>query len=188
MVHSFTMTNFIFNDGGRFDAGYKGHAADCVARAICIATGLPYAEVWARCAKLNKAQGKRHSADYRVRTTTREFKAYAKEIGLEPVAFKSPKTLNKTTLPQNCIAQKAGHWFAIKDGVINDTYNPSPSGLAKILGYWIYAPKVAAQFYDVYKGDAKMNRAPLNEQQAATMARLFELNYKSILTIKPHEL
>lgn len=37
---------FKFNDGGREAAGYKGKASDCVTRAIAIATGKPYQEVY----------------------------------------------------------------------------------------------------------------------------------------------
>lgn len=34
--------NYIYNDGGRKAAGYKGTCGDCVTRAIAIATGIPY--------------------------------------------------------------------------------------------------------------------------------------------------
>ena len=44
---------FVYNDGGRKEAGRKGHAGDCVTRAICIATGLPYMEVYNRLAEGN---------------------------------------------------------------------------------------------------------------------------------------
>ena len=37
---------FVFNDGERKLAGYKGSAGDCVVRSICIATGLPYQAVY----------------------------------------------------------------------------------------------------------------------------------------------
>src|ERR1700683_580286 len=39
---SFGRMNFIYNDGGRSAAGYKGKTGDCVTRAIAIATGLSY--------------------------------------------------------------------------------------------------------------------------------------------------
>ena len=35
-----------FDDGGRAAAGYKGNAGDCVVRAIAIASGGPYSEVY----------------------------------------------------------------------------------------------------------------------------------------------
>lgn len=37
---------FQFDDGGRAQAGYKGSTGDCVTRAIAIATGKPYSEVY----------------------------------------------------------------------------------------------------------------------------------------------
>lgn len=42
---------YMYNDGGRAVAGYKGQAGDCVARAIAIASGRPYAEIYARLAE-----------------------------------------------------------------------------------------------------------------------------------------
>ena len=41
------MSHWTFNDGGRAAAGYKGTAGDCVTRALAIATGESYAEVYA---------------------------------------------------------------------------------------------------------------------------------------------
>ena len=40
------INNFKYNDGGRELAGYKGKTGDCVTRAIAIATGKPYQEVY----------------------------------------------------------------------------------------------------------------------------------------------
>ena len=42
---------FVKDDGGRSAAGYKGQAGDCVCRAVAIASGLPYAEVYATLAE-----------------------------------------------------------------------------------------------------------------------------------------
>ena len=39
---------FIYDDGGRAAAGFKGKTGDCVTRAIAIATGRPYREVYDR--------------------------------------------------------------------------------------------------------------------------------------------
>jgi hypothetical protein len=38
--------NYVYDDGGRAQAGYKGQAGDCTVRAIAIATELPYQEVY----------------------------------------------------------------------------------------------------------------------------------------------
>ena len=34
--------NWVYDDGGRNAAGFRGKAGDCVARSIAIATRLPY--------------------------------------------------------------------------------------------------------------------------------------------------
>ena len=47
---------FQYDDGGRKLAGYKGSADDCVCRAIAIATGLPYKQVYDRLAEGNATQ------------------------------------------------------------------------------------------------------------------------------------
>ena len=40
------MIDFIYNDGGRENAGFKGQTSDCVTRAIAIVTNKPYKEVY----------------------------------------------------------------------------------------------------------------------------------------------
>ena len=39
---------FAYDDGGRAACGYKGTVGDCGCRAIAIATGIPYQEVYDR--------------------------------------------------------------------------------------------------------------------------------------------
>ena len=43
---------FSLNDGGRFDAGFRGRTGDCSTRAIAIATGLSYRTVYDTLADL----------------------------------------------------------------------------------------------------------------------------------------
>jgi hypothetical protein len=40
------LARFVCNDGGRAAAGFKGRTGDCACRAIAIATGKPYREVY----------------------------------------------------------------------------------------------------------------------------------------------
>jgi hypothetical protein len=49
---------YIKDDGGREAAGYEGDAGDCVCRAIVIASGRPYREVYDRLAEGNATQRK----------------------------------------------------------------------------------------------------------------------------------
>ena len=39
--------NWVYDDGGRKAAGFRGDAGDCVMRSIAIATRLPYEHVYA---------------------------------------------------------------------------------------------------------------------------------------------
>ncbi len=41
-----TAAHWVYDDGGRAAAGFKGDAGHCVTRAIAIATGLPYREIY----------------------------------------------------------------------------------------------------------------------------------------------
>jgi hypothetical protein len=47
---------FIYSDGGRQLAGFKGNTGDCVTRAIAIATQKPYQEVYDALNKLSKVE------------------------------------------------------------------------------------------------------------------------------------
>ena len=38
--------NWVYDDGGRKAAGFRGKAGDCVTRSIAIATRLPYSDIW----------------------------------------------------------------------------------------------------------------------------------------------
>jgi hypothetical protein len=58
------MDTFIFNDGGRAEAGYKGQTGDCVCRSICIVTGKPYDEVYQALAEGNFTQRKSKHSHY----------------------------------------------------------------------------------------------------------------------------
>ena len=51
-----------YNDGGRKAAGYKGVTGDCGARAMTIALGLDYAEVYKELAQANADNGRAKSA------------------------------------------------------------------------------------------------------------------------------
>jgi hypothetical protein len=46
-VRTKVKTSFVYDDGGRKAAGFKGKTGDCVTRAIAIATGQPYQTVYA---------------------------------------------------------------------------------------------------------------------------------------------
>ncbi len=134
---------FNYNDGGRSASGYKGHAGDCVCRAICIITGKPYKEVYEVLATGNATQrkGKRGSSKDGIKTAARGINTKRKWFAdyMTSLGFVWTPTM---LIGQGCkvhlcadelpkgklIAKVSKHFTAIIDGVINDTHNPSKRG------------------------------------------------------------
>ena len=146
------MTHFQYNDGGRADAGRKGDTRDCVCRAIAIATGHSYEEVYKRLANGNATQrrgkhepvsvaGKR-TASRGIFTKRKWFKDYMVELGFEWVATMGVGTgcqvhLVADELPKGrLVCSLSRHYAAVIDGVINDTYDCSRNGTRCVYGYW----------------------------------------------------
>jgi hypothetical protein len=148
------MTQFKFNDGGRAEAGYKGFAGDCVCRAICIVTELPYQQVYDRLSIGNATQrqrkkyGKRiKSAAHGISTKRKWFEDYMTELGFTWVPTMKigqgcKVHLKADELPMGrIIVNVSKHFTTMIDGVINDTYDPSRGGTRCVYGYYIYTQK-----------------------------------------------
>lgn len=134
------MSGFIRNDGGRAAAGFNGTAGDCVARAVAIVSGRPYAEVYARLAngmgsqRVTKRSGKRQrSARNGVSTKRKWFKDYMAELGFTWVPTMSIGSGTTVHLdadelpPGRIVVAVSGHYTAMIDGVIHDTHDPRRS-------------------------------------------------------------
>jgi hypothetical protein len=141
--------NFVQNDGGRSEAGYKGYAGDCVCRSICIATGKPYKEVYSFLAEMNSKQkgrnGKKRpkTAAKGISVNKKWFKDYMKELGFEWVITMRigdgcKVHLCEEELPKEgtLIVRLSKHYSTVIDGVIHDTYDPSREGRRCVYGYW----------------------------------------------------
>ena len=146
---------FIYNDGGRAAAGFKGEAGDCVARAIAIASGRPYREIYKRCAEINanysgrskkatKMKGVR-SARHGVWTQAAAFKAYMIELGFRwqvcmKIGTGCKVHMREDELPAGrVIVSLSRHYAAVIDGILHDTYDCSRDGTRCVYGYW-YLP------------------------------------------------
>jgi len=127
---------FIENDGGRAAAGYKGHAGDCVARSIAIASGRPYAEVYECLARGtgNQRAGKRgkRSASARdgINVKRKWFKEYMDTLGFTWVPTMKIGSGCKVHLADGelpmgrLVVSVSKHYTAVIDGVIHDTHDP----------------------------------------------------------------
>lgn len=136
---------FNFNDGGREQAGYKGTTGDCVTRAVAIATGRPYQEVYADINKFAETErpqknGKTSSARTGVyKKTTRQ---YLLAQGFEWVPTMQIGSgckvhLRAEELPSGTIiCSVSKHIVAVIDGVIQDTFDCSRNGTRCVYGYY----------------------------------------------------
>lgn len=147
---------FIYNDGGRKQAGYKGETGDCVVRSVAIASELPYKEVYENLAKGNASQRKSKyemrfkAKDYKrpqtasngISTKRKWFKDYMKSLGFEWIATMQIGSgckvhLKAEELPKGrIIARLSKHYTTVIDGVLNDTYDCSREGTRCVYGYW----------------------------------------------------
>jgi hypothetical protein len=132
---------FIFDDGGRETAGFKGKTGDCVTRSIAIVTGKPYKEVYdalfneqedlstgrSRVARAVRRKG----ASPRDGVHRKAYDKYLRSIGMKWIPCMSIGTgckvhLRKDELPSGkLIVRVSKHLTAVIDGVIHDTFNPS---------------------------------------------------------------
>lgn len=129
---------FVYDDGGRKAAGRIGDAGDCVTRAIAIASGLPYADVYDACAAGRGTQRRSKHDTGRRRKTAREginvrrkwFRDYMASIGFEWVPTMSIGVGCTVHLvagelpPGRLIVSVSKHYTAVIDGVVRDTYDP----------------------------------------------------------------
>ena len=118
------MIGYVYDDGGRLEAGFKGIAGDCVARALAVFTGESYEQVYRDLAAANKTAGKSRSARNGLRKDVYE-PVYLK-YGLVKVRLpKGPRPTYTEAYGQHgdCIVSTAKHIAAIVDGELRDTFD-----------------------------------------------------------------
>lgn len=135
--------NFVFNDGGRAAAGFKGEASDCVTRAIAIATGMPYQEVYNLMNKRVKQTGRSLSTRGARNGVPKDLTRIMAELGWRwvPTMMVGRGTtvhLRKEELPSGTIIVKLSkHVAAVIDGVVHDTHDCSRDGSRCVYGYYV---------------------------------------------------
>lgn len=136
------MIPFQYNDGGRAAAGFKGQTGDCVVRAIAIASGLPYIEVYNSLKQLNAAyannrRGRVAGKLQKKGSTPRDgnyrkvYHDYILSLGFEWVSCMQIGSgckihLRAEELPAGrLICAVSRHLTAVIDGTVHDLYNPA---------------------------------------------------------------
>lgn len=157
---------FVYHDGGRKAAGFRGTTGDCVTRAIAIASGVPYREVYDelfRRAKARKTEGeipesvlrelppdraRRIKAARTRRNSPRNgvgrevYEPYLLELGFAFEATMGIGTgcrvhLRADELPSGrLVCRLSRHLVAVVDGVVFDTYDPRRGGTRCVYGFY----------------------------------------------------
>ena len=132
---------WVYDDGGRADAGFRGDAGDCVTRAIAIATGMAYREVYDDLADREAQLGRPRSA--RNGVSPKAYKPYLAELGAiwtPTMRIGSGTTvhLRESELPWEpwLIVRLSKHLVAVRQGVVFDTHDPTREGTRAVYGYW----------------------------------------------------
>ena len=126
------LPGFVFDDGGRKEAGYAGRAGAAGARAIAIATGIPFAEVHQALADLAGAWPGKSKLAQSIRgnpTPKRGIHvdvvtAYMKSLGWAHHKTGGKMRLNSVELPREltlCYVRK--HYFAIVKNTVRDAWD-----------------------------------------------------------------
>lgn len=128
--------NVVYNDGGR-SKYFKGRVGDCVTRAIAIASGRDYKEVYDELAKIGKCSPRNG-------VMPNVYKKYLAKHGYKWVCLATfgkgvTNHLKDGEIPMqgSIICNCSRHLVAVVDGVVNDTHDPTRNGTRAVYGYWI---------------------------------------------------
>lgn len=137
---------WVKDDGGRANAGFKGITGDCVCRAIAIATGRPYKEVYDLINEFSKSErvGKRKKKKSNARTGV--YKGCIKKV-MDHYGWTWVPTmkvgqgctvhLTEDELPKGrLVVNVSKHSTAVIDGVLHDIYDCSRDGTRCVYGYY----------------------------------------------------
>jgi len=137
------MTEFVYDDGGRRAAGFRGDTRDCVTRAIVIATGRDYRTVYDALNAAAQARPRRGAAGSARTGLFREvYQPWLESIGWSwtptmRIGQGCRVHLRADELPAGrIIARLSGHLCAVIDGTVHDLHDPSRGGTRCVYGYF----------------------------------------------------
>lgn len=126
--------NYNFNDGGRKNAGFKGSTGDCGVRALAIALDMDYKIAYNLLAQANKDMGFAKSARNGIHKNI--YNSVLNKLGWFWVS--APKFVGRkarcSDLKGIVIAQQAGHFVTVINGIPQDTWDCSNK---MVYGYWV---------------------------------------------------
>jgi hypothetical protein len=138
---------WVFDDGGREKAGYKGNnARDCVCRAFAIAAEKPYQEIADLIDELAKKERitkrKKSRSSYRTGVFKQTIRRLAEELDMEwtptmQIGSGCTVHLFADELPMGrLVCSVSRHDVAVIDRVVHDTHDPTREGNRCVYGYY----------------------------------------------------
>ncbi|TWT56562.1 DUF2786 domain-containing protein [Allorhodopirellula solitaria] len=126
----------IWDDGGRSASGYVGLAGDCVTRAIAIATGTSYRDVYRALGEISEMtprNGVLTSVAGEYLETLGWVESPGCETALAPDRLPKGPVIVQLNAPKH---RRSGHFCSVIDHVIYDTWNPSDDDNFVVSAYW----------------------------------------------------
>lgn len=130
------------NDGGRAAYFTATGVGDCVTRAVAIATGKDYKQVYDEITKLlgyTPRNGVRHSHTKKVMAHFGGQWVPLMKIGS---GCKNHLCADEIPMYGRIVCNVSKHVTAVIDGVLNDTYDCSRDGQRCVYGYWWFGKEV----------------------------------------------
>lgn len=135
---------FVYSDGGRAEAGFKGTTGDCAARALAIVEGMPYKEAYDLINAYAKKERRKKKSSARTGVWINTYKKVLKDLDYEWVPLASigkpaPKLTNESVPFGRVIARLTRHYCAVVDHEIQDNHDPRDNlyGEKAVYGYWV---------------------------------------------------
>lgn len=145
---------WIYDDGGRAEAGFKGITGDCCCRAIAIVTEMPYKEVYNLINQYGKAERMTKKVRARGRSNARTgvWKETARKIMTDlgwtwhptmKIGQGCKVHLETGELPNGrLVCLVSHHYVAVIDGVVHDTYDSTRDGNRCVYGYFVRSKSI----------------------------------------------
>ena len=156
--------DFIWNDGGRSACGFVGLTGDCVTRAIAIATGAVYRDVYA-------ALGERSLKTPRQGVPVSIADEYLQSAGWDRHSVGKVPLL-EACLPKGILVAHVcqgeltkNHLCTIVDHVVHDTWNASEDNDYYVVTYWTPPASAAAPGLTAPTTRARSSGQELNQRE-----------------------
>lgn len=151
--------DFIWNDGGRAACGYVGLTGDCVTRAIAIATGRAYREVY-------DAIGEKSLKSPRNGVSTPLAAEYLSELGW--IRYSGHDCASDLLVPQlpkgivlvhlACVGRRSGHICTLVDHVVHDTWNALEDSGYVVVDFWVAPANTSATTLPMVGSNHRVSR------------------------------